>query len=370
MRSRSSIVLRLVFALASVLASEARAGGFGENEHFENNDPFAELVLPRLPISSATARTWVALHETRIKPLPDKTPLGQIIQAVKEATRGVDGKAPPVEFVIDATALTASEITMQTPVPLPIIGREEVTADVYLTLVLKPWPLSHRVHSGVVLIEDPCDDCPGYQRVTGPEARTWLLLNEIVPLKYAEGVPLGTLLERIHQATASKGKNGHGLIIHVGTPREEEAKTMQTKISIDLERAPLCTALKLALKQADLGFFVRDDGVVTIRSSDDIDAEMDESDLIEGYRFERYGHFHEARNRFMMKLEQLSPGPAQPKNQAGAPSGGGMKSIRPARRTETRGTADAVPQTDYLAPIHARGQAASGDTPGRRSSPK
>ena len=313
-----------------------RAGGFGTTEPddlIQLVDMGSDFVPPRLPISSSLARTWIALHETRMKPLPDKTPLGQVIQAIKEATRGKDGKEPPVEFVIHPIGLLEAEITMQTPVDLPIVGREELFLDAYLTLVVRQFGLSHWVHSGVVVISLACDDCPGYQTVAAQEARTWLVLNEVVPLKYPDGVPLRTLLETIHRTTAGKGKDARGLVIHVDQLGLKEAEqTMTSKVTIDLERAPLCTALRRLLGPIGLQFHVRDDGILIIKSrGSDVDCEMDESDLIEGYRMSRYDGFHQRRNELRQELDRQLRGPGGMRKGMGTPpAGGGMRSIRPA----------------------------------------
>src|SRR4051794_2981445 len=81
---------------------------------------------PRRPLSAQAARTWIALHESRIRPLPGRTPLRQVLRALREATRGKAGWAEGVDFNVVPVALLEAEITLDAPVTLPFAGRPEV----------------------------------------------------------------------------------------------------------------------------------------------------------------------------------------------------------------------------------------------------
>ena len=74
------------------------------------------------PISAQAARTWITLHETTIRPLPDRTPLRDVMRALRDATRDKDGKGKEIDFRIKQEALWESEVNLDTPVASPFAG--------------------------------------------------------------------------------------------------------------------------------------------------------------------------------------------------------------------------------------------------------
>ena len=91
-------------------------------------------------MSARTARTWITLHETTIRPLPDRTPLRKVLQALREATRGKDGKGPEVDFRFKERVLEEAEsITLDTPVLSPFVGQPRSPSDTYLKYVLRQF---------------------------------------------------------------------------------------------------------------------------------------------------------------------------------------------------------------------------------------
>jgi hypothetical protein len=268
---------------------------FGEGGMIEEQE--GEYQPVSLPISAKAARTWIALHETMIRPLPDQTPFGAIIKAVKALVRGKDGKSPPFEFYLDPVELAVVGLTMETPMASSFVGDQEVSVYQNLQLLLRWSPLVCIVHDGIVIIETPCDDCPGYPKVTTSEAWTWLVLHEVVPLSFPNETPLQEVLQAIQRATIGKGKEGRGLAIYVDPIALRDAKkTPGTKVTIELEHVPLRASLGLILKQVDLGFRVREDGILIISNRDEVDSPMDEAQLALDYQFARYGSFHDRRN--------------------------------------------------------------------------
>ena len=69
-----------------------------------------------------------------VKPLPDQTPLAEVLRSLKDATRGKDGKGSPLKLYVDPTSLQESEITMETPIAAPLVGQDEVSLHTYLGL--------------------------------------------------------------------------------------------------------------------------------------------------------------------------------------------------------------------------------------------
>ena len=269
---------------------EFREGGMIEVEE-------GEYQPVPLPISAKAARTWIALHETMIRPLPDQTPFGTIIKALKAAVRGKDGKNAPFEFYLDPVHVAVVGLTMETPMASPFVGDQEVSLYQYLQLLLRWSSLVCSVHDGIVIIETECDDCPGYPKVTAPEAWTWLVLHEVVPLSFPNETPLQEVLQAIQRATLGKGKEGRGLTIYVdpiGLKAVE--KSLASKVTIELEHIPLRASLGLILKQVDLGFRVGEDGILIVTNRAEVDSPMDEAELLLDYRLARYASFHDRRN--------------------------------------------------------------------------
>jgi hypothetical protein len=290
-----------LIALSLVLGSLAwtpqpNLGGGEDDREFAERDE-GGFRPPRLPVSARSARTWIKLHETMVKPLPDETPFGEAIQALREATRGRDGKEPPIDFFFDLDGLSQVDMTVSSPVNPPILGREAVSLDTYLSLMLDDLDLVHRVDEGVVIIQAPCEDCPCHRTVTAPEARTWLLLHEVVPLKFGPGGeatwPDG--LEAIRRATA--GKDGRGLLIHVAPMRFKGEVNITSVIpeSIVLEQAPLCTSLGLLLGPFGMGFHVREDGVVFVSGELERSSPRDADEVSRRYLRARYDLHRERR---------------------------------------------------------------------------
>jgi hypothetical protein len=287
------------------------------------------------PPTPASAKTWIALHETMVKTLPDKTPFGEVIAAIRAALRGPQGEPPEVEIYLEPISLEEYELTMTTPILSPFVGQVEVSVHTYLTYILRPFSLIHYAHDRLVIVTSPCDDCPGEPTATANEAWTWRLLHEVVPLKFPDGVALVDLLETIQRGTVGKGKNGHGLVIYVDPlGLKEVGKQLSSSVSIDLENSPLCTALGLALKTIDLAFRVRGDGIieVTSRGGERL-GPMDVTETMYHYQLERYWGFHEAQDaeaaeRELERKERAKPqGKDEPEKASG--TGDGFRSPRP-----------------------------------------
>ncbi len=153
---------------------------------------------------------------------------------------------------------------------------------------MKRAGLHWHVRNGLVFIGGRPDDRPPYQTATAAEARTWLLLHEVVPLHFPDGAPLRDVLDAAGRPNPGKGERGRNLRWFHGkrTARETEALLGST-VTIDLDRAPLCTSLALVLGQVGHSFQVEDDGSISIKRGGE--AVMDEAVVFDAYRVEYWG---------------------------------------------------------------------------------
>jgi hypothetical protein len=322
----------LILCWLAASPNPARAGGLGE----EGLQPVfdGKYVRIPLPLSAASARTWIALHETMVKPPPDQAPLKDVLKLVRDALRGKVDKPSEIELYIDPLTLAEEGLTPETVIHPPFVGPAEVSLDTYLTFVLRPFIFTHFAHDKLVIVESPCDDCPGEATATAPEAWTWLVLHEVIPLKFADGATLEDVLKAIQRATVGKGKEGRGLVIHANPIGLREAeKELSSMVAIDLERAPLCTALGLVLQQLGLRFHVREDGVLVVTNREDEEVgPMDATWALDQYQMDRYVSFYD-RGNDELEIGQLKrelakhPAPAGPAKPA--ETGQGFRSLRP-----------------------------------------
>ena len=273
-RSVVGNVLCWLFLAANILAGfDGRAQNVGGKDVRVHD---LKSTSPGQPMSAQVARTWIALHEARIQPLPDRAPLRQVLGALRDATRGKAGWAQGIEFRVVPEALLESEITLDTPVTLPFVGRPEVTVDTYLKYLLHEFVWERYVGEGSVLIDSPCDDCVGYATVRVAEAHTWLLLHEVVPLELPQRAPLVEFLSAITIATRGKGQDGRGLVIYP-SPRALRAKgiSLQLPVAINAGRTELGDVLRTSLKPLGLAVRVLPDGAVMLTEADLSAAQAD-----------------------------------------------------------------------------------------------
>lgn len=220
------------------------------------------------PLSAGVARTWVALHEATIRPLPDRTPLRQVIEALKEATQGKGGWADGIVFDVVPEALLEREITLDAPVTLPFVGRPEVSVDMYLKYLLHEFTWERYVGEGRVVIDSPCDDGEGYATISAAEAHSWRLLHESAPPGLPRRASLGEFLAAVARATGGKGRNDAGFRIypdHVAL--RAGGITLQAEVTIESGSPELGNLLRTSLGPLGLAPRVLTDGTVMITTT-------------------------------------------------------------------------------------------------------
>ncbi|MFO0950091.1 MAG: hypothetical protein U0835_02860 [Isosphaeraceae bacterium] len=220
---------------------------------------------PLRPLSSRAARTWIALHEAKIRPLPDGTPLRQVLRAVREATRGQAGWSEGIEFRVVSEALLEAEVTLDAPVVLPFVGRPEVSVDMYLKYLLRQFVWERYVGEGTVIIDSPCDDCVGYTTVGVAEAHAWLLFHGTAPRGLPERATLEELLTMVVEATRGKGLGGRGIMIHPEmSALRAKGVTLRTPVSIKSRESEIGGLLQSSLNPLGLALRVLPDGSVML----------------------------------------------------------------------------------------------------------
>jgi hypothetical protein len=103
--------------------------------------------------------------------------------------------------------------------------------------------------------------------VSAQAARVWLKLQQPVSMPFAQETPLEDVIKYIKSSTQSDDLP-QGIPIYVDPAGLQEAEqTTQSPVTLELEGFPLATTLDLLLKQLDLKYHVRPDGLVVITYS-------------------------------------------------------------------------------------------------------
>jgi hypothetical protein len=111
--------------------------------------------------------------------------------------------------------------------------------------------------------------------ISAEAATTWIKLGRKVPMRFANETPLEEFIKKVKELTADKD-DPEGLMVYIDPVGLSEAeKTMASPITLDLANVKLDTALRLALAQLDLRFYVANDGILMITSKDGRTEEKD-----------------------------------------------------------------------------------------------
>jgi hypothetical protein len=104
---------------------------------------------------------------------------------------------------------------------------------------------------------------------TEAQSLVWETLRRPLNLDFPDETPLADVLRSLAQSTAND-RLPKGLQFYVDPiGLQEEEKTMQSGVGIQLRDIPLATSLRLLLSQLSLRFQVHRDGIVIIRSAHD-----------------------------------------------------------------------------------------------------
>jgi RNA polymerase sigma factor (sigma-70 family) len=114
-----------------------------------------------------------------------------------------------------------------------------------------------------------------------PKTRAILAkLQEPVSMSFANETPLADVLKYIQSATQGPNDTGVPIYLDPQALKEKKIDPAAAVVSMDLEGIPVSTTLRLALKQLDLAYCVKD-GMVIISSVEGILQELKEAEAAE-----------------------------------------------------------------------------------------
>jgi hypothetical protein len=112
-------------------------------------------------------------------------------------------------------------------------------------------------------------------------ARTWIKLQQKVPMNFPKDTPLEDVLKYVRSATVGREKGDGPIPIYVDPIGLQEAeKTMKSPVALEIEGVPLATSLRLALRPLNLMFFVQKDGLLIITCTESKDLPLDAPALV------------------------------------------------------------------------------------------
>jgi len=104
-------------------------------------------------------------------------------------------------------------------------------------------------------------------------------LETPVAMSFGDGAPLSDVLKYIKSATTMKGDNGIQIYVDPAGLKKLNG-SLDSTVSLDLEGIPLRTTLRLALKQLDLAYCVKD-GILMISDVEGICRELEEVEAVQ-----------------------------------------------------------------------------------------
>jgi len=137
----------------SLSPSQAQQGGL----FFPQTGAFGETNLFSLPTvhlattirTSQEARTWLKLHATTLVFTKD-TSLGDLIKAIRSATKGKSVDDPPIPIYLDPLGLQMADKTVDSPIQWDVEG---IPLAASLPLILKQVGLQfHVMPNGLLMI--------------------------------------------------------------------------------------------------------------------------------------------------------------------------------------------------------------------------
>ena len=107
----------------------------------------------------------------------------------------------------------------------------------------------------------------GSEGIAFANARILRTLDQSIPMRFPQGKPLKDVLKYVVSET--RGRDGRELPVYLDPDSvEDQKKTLETSVEMDLDEVPLRTTLDLALGQASLSYTVKG-GVLLLASAFD-----------------------------------------------------------------------------------------------------
>jgi hypothetical protein len=257
------VLTRKKFAARTMLAVSASAvlmsGALGVAQ-----DGRAVQMFATKPDSPRTKAILAKLDERVSMVFPNDTPLGQVLNYVKQtAKNGPDDSGIPI--YVDPVGLDQAEVPFFATVT---INAKDVPLKVALANVLEQHHLAYVVKDEFLLISSPDgieEDLQERSVTVGfasPKTKAVLAaLERPVSMGFANETPLEEVVSYIKQATKTPAFPGLSIILDDYGFREAE-KTPASPVSVELEGVPLKTTLRLMLKQLGVTLLVKNDQVI------------------------------------------------------------------------------------------------------------
>jgi hypothetical protein len=140
------------------------------------------------------------------------------------------------------------------------------------------------------------------RELTGPEAETWVKLNQKLSLPFQNETPLVDVLGYLAEATSGGQEKGGVQFFLDPQGLLEAEKTPQTPVQITLNEIPARTGLRLLLDQLDMEYVVTTEGVVVITTPDRIRRFMDPATAV----VEKQAEVHALRSEVARLREELA----------------------------------------------------------------
>ena len=256
--------------------SPGGGGGFDGKFGADDPQPGIRTPLPTLPADEQRQQAILAKLEERIDmPFVNDTPLGDVIQYVRQSTQdNAAGLSTGIPIYVDPQGLQDADKTMASTIAISL---EKVPLRTTLRLLLRQLGLTYSVEEGLLMIvaldeEEDADRLAGLRRAVPSRprdaARDQAIRNQLeerISMPFPNDTPLDDVKKYIEQSTQDDAAGiPKGIPVYVDPAGLQAAdKTMAATIAINLEGIPLRTTLRLLLDQINLTYSV-DAGLLLI----------------------------------------------------------------------------------------------------------
>jgi serine/threonine protein kinase len=239
------------------------------------NDQGSMMAPPLKPKGAKAVDLTTTLNKQIPMKYHDGIKLGPFLTEIKKASRGPDDLG--VQIQVDPFGLQDADKSLDSTVHINVSG---LPLHQTLRVALEELSLDYRAVDGLLLIsskEGFKEGGTGKVEVRSdrtPESRAVLAaLETSIPMRYPPETSLQTVIDDIEKEIKMPG--GSPLPIHVDRNGLHEAeKTMDSKITLDLEGIPLKVTLHWVLHQIGMDYFVKD-GLLTITDWGSIPKELE-----------------------------------------------------------------------------------------------
>jgi serine/threonine protein kinase len=209
----------------------------------------AEDISPRTKAASAKLDKPIAMK------FPDGTPLKDVLEYIKQATKGPND--PGIPIYVDPNGFREAEETLTSTVTIDL---ENIPLKDSLELILDQLDLAYCIRDGLMFISSPSsvvsEKSQPLPATTDSSAESRAIaakLDEPTTMRFPNPTPLKDVLRYITNVLKAKKDTGVEVFVDQ-TGLQKAEKTIASTVTIDVEGIPLRTTLRLLLKQIGLAF--------------------------------------------------------------------------------------------------------------------